>query len=147
LPLAKLTSATQARKAAPEKTAASSPGRRPLRILVVADNDDFAELLEGLLDLWGHSVKRAKDGGMGLALAQEGRFDLGLIDIGLPVLDGFEVARRLRAAGAMLGLVALSGYGQPSDVEQALAAGFDAHLTKPITAETLEATLRRIGGA
>jgi PAS domain S-box-containing protein len=151
LPLASHAPGTQAREAGSVPKAAPSPPapppRWPLRILVVEDNDDFADLLEGLLDLWGHSVQRAKDGGKGLALAQEGPFDLCLVDIGLPVLDGFELARRLRAAGATLRLVALSGYGQPSDVEQALAAGFDAHLTKPITAETLEATLRRIGGA
>ncbi|UQA63106.1 hybrid sensor histidine kinase/response regulator [Polyangium aurulentum] len=147
LPLAQPAATRPSGEAAPEPSSAPSPARWPLRILVVEDNDDFSELLEGLLDLWGHSVRRAKDGGEGLALAQGGGFDLAIVDIGLPVLDGFELARRLRAGGAQMKLVALSGYGQPADVEQAMAAGFDAHLTKPITAEALEASLRRIGGA
>jgi PAS domain S-box-containing protein len=105
-----------------------------LRILVVEDNRDTAESLKLVLGLAGHDVVIACTGPEGVATAQEVRPDVLLCDLGLPGLDGFGVARALRqdpALGSMR-LVALSGYGQPEDKAEALAAGFECHLTKPI---------------
>lgn len=104
------------------------------RILVIEDNEDAADVLRMLLELEGHQVEVAGDGNTGLALAMEGRFDAVVCDIGLPGLDGFELMTRLRAASPDLRplSVALSGYGQPSDRERALAAGFDRYLVKPV---------------
>src|SRR3954470_3842789 len=79
----------------------------------------------------GHQVRSARDGTSGLALAAEAAPDVALIDVGLPDMDGYEVARRLRAAasGRRISLIALTGYGQPEDRRRAYEAGFDAHLT------------------
>jgi CheY-like chemotaxis protein len=85
-----------------------------------------------LLILAGHEVDSAANGVTGLEQAIRNRPDVVVIDLGLPELDGYEVARRLRAEGAAVGLVALTGYGQPGDREKALAAGFDAHVVKPV---------------
>ncbi len=118
---------------------------RPLRVFVVEDNDDAREALRLLLELWGHRVEEAADGPRGVEAALAGTFDVALIDIGLPGLDGYRVARRLRDApkGRALFLVALTGYGQPSDRRRALEAGFDAHLVKPVEAEQLADVLAR----
>jgi signal transduction histidine kinase/CheY-like chemotaxis protein len=107
-------------------------------VLVVEDNPDTRRMLRAALELEGHRVEVASDGPRGLALALERRPDVAVIDIGLPGLDGYEVARRLRQkAGEMAPyLVAVTGYGQPSDRRRALDAGFDVHLVKPVdTAE------------
>jgi CheY-like chemotaxis protein len=79
----------------------------------------------------------------GVSAAQRGRFDVVLCDIGLPDIDGMEVARRLRATGGLGGtrLIAVTGYGQAEDVQQAITAGFDAHVTKPVTLDQLLALL------
>jgi signal transduction histidine kinase/CheY-like chemotaxis protein len=102
------------------------------RILVVEDNDDARELLAIALRRVGHRVVEAEDGEAALD-AMEGReIDAAIIDLGLPKLDGYEVARRARREyGRDLFLVALSGYGQPEDVQRAKDAGYDVHLTKP----------------
>jgi len=104
------------------------------RVLIIEDNEDAADVLRMLLELEGHQVEVAGDGNTGLALAMEGRFDAVVCDIGLPGLDGFELMTRLRAASPEIRplSVALSGYGQPSDRERALAAGFDRYLVKPV---------------
>jgi PAS domain S-box-containing protein len=132
------------RAVAPPAPAVSGPGRR---ILVIEDNDDAREMLRVALTLAGHQVFEAPDGPAGLALAGEVAADVALIDVGLPGLDGYEVARRIRANGhhAML-LVAVTGYGQPEDRARAVAAGFDAHVTKPISPERLSALVTQ-GGA
>jgi len=122
------------------------PAVRPLRVFLVEDNDDFAESLEALLRTWGHAARRARDGTEALAAVRQEAFDLALIDVGLPGIDGLELARRLRASGVRQPLVALTGYGQEADLARTHHAGFDAHLTKPVTSEALEATLRRLGG-
>ncbi|MCW7536307.1 ATP-binding protein [Aquabacterium sp. A7-Y] len=101
-------------------------------VVVVEDNEDARNAIENLLTLAGHRVTVAEDGETGLQKVMDCQPDLALVDIGLPGLNGYEVAQRLRAAGRSTRLVALSGYGQPQDVERALAAGFDAHLVKPI---------------
>lgn len=110
-----------------------------LRIAVVEDNSDSSSMLRSLLELDGHTVLLAEDGQAGYELIELQRPDVALIDVGLPKLDGYEVARQLRASRANDGvyLVALTGYGQPQDRRQALHAGFDAHLVKPISINLL----------
>jgi signal transduction histidine kinase len=110
------------------------------KVLIVEDNDDTRAMLHEALTFGGHEVREACDGTSGLALAAERVPDVALIDIGLPDLDGYEVARRLRAApgGRHIGLVAITGYGQPEDQKRAFEAGFDAHLTKPVAPERLK---------
>ncbi|MGE5523592.1 MAG: response regulator [Rhodospirillaceae bacterium] len=109
------------------------------RILIVEDNEDAQTVLTMLLELWGHEVDTAKDGPGGIALALRKRPDIALIDLGLPGIDGFEVARRIRAAreGRDIVLVALTGYGSDADRDNALAAGFDMHVVKPIEPDEL----------
>jgi PAS domain S-box-containing protein len=118
--------------AAPEDAAApTAPARR--RVLVVEDHDDGRDMLATTLGLHGHEVVAAATGAEALALAERGPVDVALVDIGLPDLDGYEVARHLRRRfGARLRLVALTGYGQPADRERAVAAGFDEHVVKPV---------------
>jgi CheY-like chemotaxis protein len=101
-------------------------------ILLIEDNDDGRETLLALLEMSGHTVEAARDGATGLDKALALAPDVAIVDIGLPVLDGYEVARRLRAAGNRRTLLlALTGYGTEADRARVLAAGFDAHLTKP----------------
>ena len=118
----------------------ASPRVVPRRVLIVEDNDDARQMLHEALTFGGHDVRQARDGASGLALAAECRPDVALIDIGLPDLDGYEVARRLRAApgGRRMGLIAITGYGQAEDQRRAYEAGFDAHLTKPVAPERLK---------
>jgi signal transduction histidine kinase/CheY-like chemotaxis protein len=119
---------------------------RPTRILVVEDNDDARESLCLLLALDGHEVTAAGSGEDGLDRAQAHEFSIALVDLGLPGIDGFEVARRLRATsrGSEVRLVAISGYGQPMDRQRALAAGFDAHLVKPVDTDHLRSVLAEL---
>ena len=106
---------------------------RASRILLVEDNPDAREALRAVLELEGHRVAAAVDGMAALELATTFRPDVVFIDLGLPGVDGYEVARRLRSTGPKgLCLVALTGYGQPEDRARALDAGFDVHLTKPV---------------
>ncbi len=114
------------------------PRHRPLEILIVEDNADARDTLRLLLELEGHRVRVAGTGGQAVELAAGARPDVALVDIGLPDVDGYEVARRLRAKlGAGLFLVALTGYGQPDDRRLALEAGFDTHLVKPVDPDDL----------
>jgi signal transduction histidine kinase len=115
----------------------------PRRILIIEDNRDAREMLTAGLALIGHDVHDAADGEGGLRVAMKTRPEIALIDIGLPDIDGYEVARRLRAGnpGGAIRLIALTGYGQPADVERAREAGFDAHITKPIGVDELERVL------
>jgi len=117
-----------------------APRTKPCRVLIVEDNDDTRQMLHETLAFGGHEVREARDGASGLALAAEAHPDVALIDIGLPDLDGYEVARRLRAApgGRRIGLIAITGYGQSEDQRRAYEAGFDAHLTKPVAPERLK---------
>lgn len=111
------------------------------RVLVVDDNEDIASTLALLLEHAGHQVIVANDGSDALAKAKEYEPEVILLDIGLPGMDGYEVARRLRRHPATRDavLAAITGYGQAKDVERARAAGFDRHFTKPVEVETLEA--------
>ena len=115
------------------------------RVLVVEDNDDAREMMRSLLHLLGHEVHEACDGASGVEQARRLRPDAALIDIGLPGIDGYEVARRIRADVPDARLVAVTGYGQPEDRERALAAGFDEHLVKPLDPEQLHRLLSARG--
>ncbi len=105
-----------------------------LRVLVVDDNQDVAQTMGQLLQWSGFEVQLAYDGDAAIKLTSSFRPDAVLLDIGLPVIDGYEIARRLRArpAGDQLIIIAASGYGQKEDQQRSLAAGCDRHLTKPI---------------
>ena len=113
------------------------------RILVADDNQDAANSLAMLLRLAGHEVHTAHGGQAALSLAGAVRPEFALLDIGMPDLDGYEVAKQIRAApwGKDVKLIALTGWGQDEDKRRARAAGFDHHLTKPVDPESLEALL------
>lgn len=130
------------RPAAEPKPELPEPRALP-RILVVEDNRDAAEALGELLSAFGYPVDVALDGPDGLALAREAHPEVVLLDLGLPGMDGYQVARELRANpwGADALIVALTGYGQPSDVERTLASGFDHHLLKPVQIDCLRELL------
>ena len=106
----------------------------PLRILVVDDNRDSADSLSVVLRLTGHHVQVAYDGQSGIEAAETFRPDVLLLDIGMPQLNGYEVAERIRATswGARIIIVALTGWGQASDRERSAEAGFNVHLVKPV---------------
>ena len=113
------------------------------RFLIADDNRDAADSLGMLLELAGHEVRVAHSGETALSLAQAFRPDTALLDIGMPDLSGYEVARQLRREpwGIGIRLIALTGWGQPDDVRRALEAGFDHHLTKPVEPEALTALI------
>lgn len=112
-------------------------------VLIVEDNEDAREMLALLLESRGFSVGTARDGREGVEKASSGEWEVAVVDIGLPGLDGYEVARRVRASGAADGvlLVALSGYGRPEDRAKSADAGFDRHLVKPVEPSVLFALL------
>jgi len=122
---------------------ASAPARcPPADVLLIEDNDDARQSLRALLEHEGHRVAETADGTSGLNRDETMRPDIVLIDIGLPGLDGYEVARRIRARrGTNPILVAITGYGQIDDQRRSLAAGFDAHLTKPVSPDQLTGLL------
>jgi len=111
-------------------SAGLGPGRR---VLIIDDHVDAAESLRVMLQLRGHEVEVALSGADGIELARAFLPEVVLCDLGLPHLDGVGVAEAIRADPALRGvrLIAITGYGGPEDVERALRAGFDAHLTKP----------------
>jgi CheY-like chemotaxis protein len=114
-----------------------APRRR--RIVVADDNQDMADSLKVLLELDGHVVHTTQDGAGAIALARSVQPDFLLLDIGMPKLNGYEVARHIRMQpwGREMRLVAITGWGQPEDRSRALKAGFDYHLTKPVPLEDL----------
>ncbi|HEY0715099.1 MAG TPA: ATP-binding protein, partial [Polyangia bacterium] len=117
-----------------------------LRILIVDDNEDAAGLLVEALSILGHEVRSANDGPKSLEVVEAFVPDVALLDIGLPVMDGYELARRLRSNPRLskTRLVAITGYGQESDRHRSSEAGFDLHLVKPVTVERLESVLRGV---
>ncbi len=124
----------------PALTDATQDGPQGLRVLLVDDNIDAAATGAALLELMGHQVRVAHTGAGALDAAQLQAPDVAILDIGLPDMDGYALARAMRqqAAGAPLRLVALTGYGQKEDVERAYAADFDLHLTKPAALADLQ---------
>jgi signal transduction histidine kinase len=130
---------------APVAVAGSKP-RSTCSVLIIEDRADTREALRALLEHEGHRVDVASDGPSGLARDEATRSDVVLIDIGLPGLDGFEVATQIRARrGAEPLLVALTGYGRAEDRHRSFEAGFDAHLTKPVLSDDLMSVLGILG--
>lgn len=124
-------------------TANTRPPRlesRSLHILIIEDNEDAAEMLQQLLERTGHDVAVAHSGQEGVSVARAVLPDVILCDLGLPGMSGYEVAETLRHDRDLSGvsLIAVSGYGRPEDKAQAIAAGFDVHMTKPVDVTTLE---------
>jgi CheY-like chemotaxis protein len=115
-------------------------------VLIVDDNADAAEALADALSLLGYAVVTASDGPQALSLAATAHPSIALLDIGLPGMDGYQLARRLRGMGDPNGLktVALTGYGLAADRERALAAGFDEHLVKPASLEVIRTVIERL---
>ena len=133
--------------AAPEAAPLAGPtGKR--RILLVDDNEDAVMLMSDLLSHLGYETRVALDGGAALAAAVEFRPEIALLDIGLPVMNGYDLARELRArlGAATPRMIAVTGYGQDKDQELARAAGFDRHLTKPVSVELLRRTIDELAG-
>jgi PAS domain S-box-containing protein len=135
--------------AAPHQATLGKPPPRPdlRRVLVVDDNADAAELLSTMLEFLGHQTRVAHDGPAALKLVESFVPDFAVLDIGLPVMDGYELAQKLRELPTLraLRLVALTGYGQEADRQRSAEAGFDAHLVKPIQIGLLEALLAGSG--
>jgi CheY-like chemotaxis protein len=113
------------------------------RILVVDDNRDAAESLKMLLDLDGHEVHAAHDGERALEIAVTVKPEVMLLDIGMPKVNGYEVAMRVRSEpwGEAVKLVAITGWGHAEDRARARAAGFDHHLVKPVDHEVVQSLL------
>jgi CheY-like chemotaxis protein len=139
LPACERPAATPPAPAPPER-------RRPLRVLIVDDNVDTAQALGRLLTRAGHQVAMAHEGEQALEQARAQMPQAVVLDIGLPGMDGFEVARRLRREPMLSEtlLIAVTGYGQEGDRRQAMEAGFDHHLVKPVGLEELKKLLAGI---
>jgi signal transduction histidine kinase/ActR/RegA family two-component response regulator len=138
--------ATAALRFEPDRAAASRRAGRGLSVLIVEDNLDGRESLRELLEIWGHRVVVAATGAEGLDKVFAGPPDVALVDIGLPQMDGNEVARRIRAEleRERIALIAMTGYGQPEDRRRAMEAGFDTYLVKPVDPEDLGRLLGEI---
>jgi len=138
--------ASETRRTPDAPVAAHPP--RTTSILIVEDNDDARESLRLMLELDGHEVMTAATGEDGLERALTHGPAIALVDLGLPGMDGFELARRLRTApaGATIHLVAITGYGQPTDRTRTRAAGFAAHLVKPVDPLALRRVLGELVG-
>ena len=122
---------------------AGSPGRAARRVLIVEDNRDARQMLRMLLEIDGHSLEEAATARAGIELAAATAPDVVLIDIGLPDLDGYDVARAIRKRlGARVRLVALTGYGDSEARRKSAEAGFDAHLVKPVAPGDLDRALQ-----
>lgn len=139
-----------AERAAPVPAAAAASARR--RVLIADDNVDNADSLAALLEIWGHEVQIANDGQVALERAAQFHPDVMVLDLGMPRLDGLATAIEVRRQdwGRDVVLIALSGWGQPSDRDRSRAAGFDHHLVKPVETAVLErllATSRRLAQA
>jgi CheY-like chemotaxis protein len=142
LPLA----AQNDRRARPAPTDTSAAPARALRILVVDDNADAADMLSSLLELLGHHARSAADGEQALVIAAQWLPEVAILDIGMPGMNGYELSERL---GRMPGLgamvrIALTGWGEDNDRARSKAAGFDHHLLKPCELETVESLLRTL---
>ncbi|HUH00713.1 MAG TPA: ATP-binding protein [Kofleriaceae bacterium] len=130
---------------APAEQLPTAPARVPRRVLIIEDNLDAATSLRFVLELDDHQIEVAGDGAEGIARARQFKPDVVLCDIGLPDMNGYDVARAFRADDALAQtfMVALSGYASPEDRTRAAQAGFDEHLAKPVTIESIEEMLAR----
>jgi PAS domain S-box-containing protein len=138
-----LPAAMRTTAASPVARRAAAAGKTHWRFVVADDNRDSADSLALMLRLGGHEVVTAYDGRQAIDTLRERRPDVAIVDIGMPECDGYEVARAVRREpwGRSLLLVALTGWGQPSDRQRAREAGFDHHFTKPIDPDRLDAVL------
>jgi signal transduction histidine kinase/ActR/RegA family two-component response regulator len=144
----KLPAAVDAPVAARPAAGRSRAPARACRILVAEDNPDAREMLQLMLSLNGHDVTVASDGVVAVALATEIRPQIAFLDIGMPRMDGYDAARRIRETlGSSVVLVALTGWGQDEDKRRSREAGFNHHLTKPPDPEALEALIAECGQA
>jgi signal transduction histidine kinase/ActR/RegA family two-component response regulator len=125
---------------------AALESRQPRRILIVDDNADAAETMAEMLKMLGHTVVVAYDGPQGLLALESFNADVALLDIGLPVMDGYELARRIRDGRAEQPprLIAMTGYGQAEDRAHSRSAGFDEHLVKPVSIESVIAAIEAL---
>ncbi len=137
------TGGTTGAAVAPSKPNGTDTPRRACKVLVVEDNTNAREGLCQLLEIWGHEVFSAADGKQALDVFRDQQPDVALVDIGLPEIDGYEVAATVRknAANTHIKLVALTGYGQDADRQRAIDAGFDAHIVKPANIKDLISVL------
>lgn len=124
---------------------ASTPGEstQPRRVLLVDDSVDAAEAMSMLLETLGHEIRVTHDGPSALAMVDDFAPDVVILDIGLPGMDGFEVARQMRTRAVTKAalLIALTGYGAESDKQKARDAGFDHHLVKPVSFTAIETVI------
>ena len=118
-----------------------------LRVLLVEDHADTADMMATLLALDGHEVRTATSVAAALSAVAAQAFDLVISDLGLPDRSGLELARELRARGFAIPAIALSGYGQDKDIEQSREAGFSLHLVKPVEPSVLKEAMERVAGA
>jgi len=128
----------------PQSNEAASPCVRARQILIIEDNRDYREGMRLLLESWGHRVQEASSGAEGLEMVSHARPEIVFVDLGLPGVDGYAVARAVRSApgGDAILLVAITGYGSDNDRRRSKDAGFDAHLTKPASPHDLAEVLR-----
>lgn len=140
--------ATPTGQSSSEKRSSPRGGRHGLSIVIVEDNDDSRDMLQMLLESRGHEVLTARDGKEGADVIVEHQPDLALVDIGLPTMNGYDVARTVRAAcpGARIYMVALTGYGRQEDRDAVMAAGFDEHIVKPIEPSDLNRLAGKVSG-
>ena len=120
-----------------------------MRVLIVDDQHDVADALALLVQTFGHDAEAAYDGAAGLAASRSKVPDVMFVDIGMPGMTGYELAKRVRRDRRLsqVQLVALTGYGRDEDRARALDAGFDLHLTKPVIDSTLQEVLATIASA
>lgn len=133
---------TTAKPASVPQSAQGLDASKPT-VLLIEDNEDGREMMATMLDAYGYSVQQAADGVQGVQMAHAGAPDVALVDIGLPGIDGYEVARRLRGSDTTrrIRLIALTGYGLADDQRRVLEAGFDVHLVKPVDINHLLAAI------
>lgn len=116
-----------------------------MKVLIVEDNRDAAEALSQSLESMGFEIRIAHEAYEALSVARDFNPDAALLDIGLPVMDGYELARRLREERRGIRIIAVTGYGQADDRRRAVEAGFDGHLLKPVDLDQLGEMLSRVG--
>jgi len=127
-----------------EQARSQDAAQRPMRVLVIDDNVDAANSLCLLLQSMGHTVRAVYDGPSGIAMAQEFVPEVVMLDIGMPVMSGYDVARALRASASRYVIVAVTGWGHEAAKRQSREAGFDHHLVKPVSEAQLAEVLATI---